>query len=235
MPPQLIPTSLSLEHYRLLFSDMRTITRFIINTVIVTVATMVLAGFVTLTAGYSFTLKFPGYKVAFWIVLLAAVVPGSALIIPRYLALRAVRLSTGLIAAVLPLTLWPWGILLARALMSQLTPAYIEEARMAGAGEWYILASIVTPMSTTVVALVIISQGLGILGDYLWQSIVLQFPSQQTMLVGLMTLLFDPAQRGLPMNLGLQMAIGTVLFVPLLIVFLIGHRWFLGDGKGLQL
>jgi len=206
-----------------------------LNTVIVTVATMVLAMFVTLSAGYSFTLKFPGHKIAFWIVLLSAVVPGTALIIPRYLALRAVHLSTGILAAIIPLTLWPWGILLTRALMFQIGPAFIEEARLSGAGEWHILASVVTPMSTTVIALVIISQGIGALGDYLWQSIVLQFPHQQTMLVGLMTLLFDPAQRGLPMNLGLQMAIGTVLFVPLLVVFLIGHRWFLGDGKGLQL
>ena len=235
MPPSLIPTSFTFFHYKYLLTQTEGILRMAMNTIMICVATIVGGIIVTLMAGFAFQSKWPGQKIVVGLFLLSSVLPLMVLIIPRYLLMRIVGIKGGFVAAVLPHIYSPVGILIARAWMIQTGPSFVEQARLQGAGELQVLWHVVVPMSMPVVGLQIIGLGIDVMGDFLWQMMTLPMPNQQTLLVGLMNSMAVLTGPGRPDPVGLHMAMGVVLLVPMVAVFLIGQKLFVSEGKGLVL
>lgn len=234
MPPTLIPRSMTTDNYRLLIEGCRLFGRWAANTALLSLAAGTGAVVVTILAGYAFAQRFPGHMVVFWMMIGSAVIPGMVLIIPRFLTLRVLHLPLGFLAAWLPLLYSPMAVLMCRAWVLQIGKEYIEQARLEGMGEWRIAATIIGPMSKPVIGMVLIFQGVGALQDYMWQALVLRWPEQQTLVVGLMEYLSQSMSPGQPDPAGMRMAMGVMLLIPTIIVFTVGHRWFVGEGKGLE-
>lgn len=234
MPPSLIPRGVTLEHYRRVLT-IPGFVRWMVNSVVLSAAAMTGAVAVTLMAGFAFQSKWPGQRVVMGLFLLSAVLPAMVLFIPRYLLMRTVGVSGGFLAALIPLVYTPSGILVCRAWMMQIGPTHCEEARLEGANEWQVLWHVAAPMTMPVIALMIIGQGMAALGDFLWQTMTLPYVQQQTMIVGLTNFITFFTGTGMPDPLGVQMAMGTVLMAPMLVVFVVGQRFFRDEGKGLTL
>jgi multiple sugar transport system permease protein len=124
---------------------------------------------------------------------------------------------------------WSTGIFLFRNYFKSIPSSIIESARIDGASEWTILTRIVLPLSKPIIGAAIVFLGMGALGDYLWQMLNLQTPESQTFLVGLMSTTINVY---VVKNIGYDLTVGTLLFLPYLLLFAISSRYFIGGLTG---
>ena len=103
-----------------------------------------------------------------------------------------------------------------------------ESARIDGASEWCILVQIVMPLALPVLTAIALFTAIGVLGDYVWQSLVFQFGDVQTLIVGMIKRAQEKAWPGdYNINpLGRQMAVGVILMIPLVTIFGIANKYF---------
>lgn len=226
MPPRWLPLHPSLESYATLFRYLRA--EWPLNTLIVTLSVVALTVLISCAAGYSFAFfKFPGKRLLWMVLLLGLMVPYISLILPKYAIIKDLHISGTLAAVILPLVFSPTYMYLARTYFETVPLSLLESARLEGAEETTVLTRIVMPVSKPIVSAIAVFSATSALSDFLWQMLVLQRPSRQTLLIGLV---FTIARRGggdLSANpVGKGLAMGCILLVPLMIVFIIGNRYF---------
>ena len=227
MPPKLYPTNPTLENYRILSGY--PLARWILNSIIVVLATAIISVLVSASAGFVFSAYEFRLKKPLWMLyLIGIMIPRITLYIPHYIIIKYLGISGTLLAVILPVCFNPIGLYLARNYFNTVPKSLIESARIDGATELQILKHIIIPISKPIITALALFSAIGSLGDYVWQSLVLQAPERQTLLVGLMRTITNFAQtpEGRINPLGRSMAIGTILFIPLLIIFLTANKYF---------
>jgi ABC-type glycerol-3-phosphate transport system permease component len=70
---------------------------------------------------------------------------------------------------------------------------------------------------------------MGALGDFVWQMLNLQTPESQTFLVGLMSTTLNVYTVK---NIGYDLTVGTLLFLPYLLLFAFSSRYFISGFTG---
>jgi len=226
MPPRIVPRSMTLSNYQWIASLHPG--RWVLNTVIVTALTTVLSVSVCVMAAYAFAFfRFP-LKRILWLALLSGLlIPRISSIIPLFVVMRRLGISGTLIAAVLPITVSPMAIYLARIYFESIPKALLESARMDGAHEWQILWLVVAPVSRPIVTALALFAAVGSMGDYLWQLLQLQRTNVQTLLVGLMRATMMGGGDDVQVNpIGRSLAVGIALLAPVLVVFFSASRYF---------
>lgn len=209
------------------------------NSVIVTLAITTIQMVTSAMAGYALAkYRFFGSNTILKGVLGAQMFPFFLLIIPIFFLLRYVPLAggndifgaggSGLLnsyaALILPFSVTWYGIFLMRQFFMNVPDEIIDAARMDGAGEFRIFATIVLPL---------VRPGLATLGIfvfiYQWNEVIWTMtvtrsaPELQTMPVGIYLL------RGAFINqstLSLQQAAVCVSIVPIMVVFLLLQRFY---------
>jgi ABC-type glycerol-3-phosphate transport system permease component len=122
---------------------------------------------------------------------------------------------------------------LARTYFETIPQSLLESARIDGATEFQVLGKIVFPISIPIITALSIFASVGALQDYIWQALVLQDPNKQTLLVGLMRYSMERGGGDLALNpIGRGLAVGTVLLLPLLVIFLLANRYFVSSIGG---
>lgn len=229
MPPAVIPIEFTIESYRRIFA-LNPIGRWVLNSVMIGSVTVVVAGLCAALAGYALaSYKFPGRQVIYWSFLAALMMPRLSLIIPQYVTIRKLGLAHGYFGAGLPLLFFPIGVVLFRLFMEALPKSIDDAARMDGASEWQTIVHIIIPLCGPALGLLAITKAFESFGDYLWQSLILTRQAEQTLIVGMVD---SMRRRGTQSGesvlnpIGIQLASGTILFLPMVVIFLIGQRWF---------
>jgi len=148
------------------------------------------------------------------------------MIIPRFVIVNKLGLS-GTMAVILMGIYWPMGMYLFRNYFSTVPTSFIENARLDGAKEWQIFWHIVLPICKPILGACMVFLGLGIMHDWVWQLLNLVDKLTQTFLVGLM---MSTQEMFIVKNHGYNLAVGTVLFIPPIIIFAFTSRYFV---KGL--
>jgi len=226
MPPDLFPKTVTAYNYiSMLKWDIATWT---MNTIIVFIGTVVLSVFVSCSGAYVFAFYRFKYKKFFWaLFLIGIMIPRISLLIPLYVIMRKLGISGSLLAVVLPTVLSPVGLYLARNYFETVPISLLESARLDGANEFIILRKIVMPVSIPIVTALAVFSGIGALQDYLWQSLVLQSEQNQTLLVGLLKSVMQRGGGDLNINpIGRSLAVGMVLLLPLLLIFILANKYF---------
>ncbi|RKR74452.1 carbohydrate ABC transporter permease [Frondihabitans australicus] len=113
---------------------------WLINTVVYSVTSAVLAAFFATAAGYAFAkYVFPGSKALFYSVLGAIMIPTTALAIPTFLLFSSAGLTDTPFAVVLPSLVSPFGVFLMSVYAADaVDTSLMEAARIDGAGEFRI-------------------------------------------------------------------------------------------------
>ena len=160
-------------------------------------------------------------------------IPRISMLIPLFVIIKDLKLSGSLIATILPNSISPMEMYLARNYFESIPKSIIESARIDGANEWQILKMIIIPVSKPIISVIALFSGVFALQDYIWQMLVLVDENKQTLLVGIMKLVM---RRGGDANLGVNpvgrsFAAGILLLFPLVVLFLIGNKYFI---EGLQ-
>ena len=227
MPPHLLPIHPTLANYAWLFR-FGMVGRWALNSCIV-VAIVVLASVaVSCMAGYAFAFYRFRFKKVLWLLLLAGImVPRISLIIPLFVTVRKIGISGTLLAAAAPTIFTPVGMYLARTYFEGMPASLLESARMDGATEWQVLWRVVAPVCKPIIATLGLLAAMGALGDYLWQMLQLHREELQTLLVGITRSTMKRGGEEMQVNpLGRAMAGGTLLLLPMLIVFGVANKYF---------
>ncbi|WP_224702350.1 carbohydrate ABC transporter permease [Devosia aquimaris] len=222
-PGAWLPRSFAnLDNFVTLFSERR-FGRYMINSLIVSAATVITNVLFATMAGYALAkLEFPGQKMVFGCVLAAMMVPYIALFVPQFFIVVQMGLVNTLTAVVLPMAVMPIGVFIMRQFANSVPDELLEAARLDGAGEFAIFFKIFLPLVGPAIATVAIITFLNSWNYFLWPLIVAQNQDTYTLPVGLAV----ASQAAKSTDYGLLLAGAIVVLLPVLILFLFLQKYF---------
>jgi multiple sugar transport system permease protein len=221
-PPHLIPTHVTFEHYRALFERLDLGRCLLNSTLLATTVTAVSLLFNSL-AGYAFAkLRFPGRSRLFGALLAALVIPAQVGMLPLFLELKALGLVNTYWGVIVPGLASIFGIFLIRQYALSIPDELLDAARVDGASELRIYASIVLPLCKPILITLAIFTFMGTWNDFMWPLIVLTDTSMYTLPVALANLSGEHV-----MDTELMMAGAVLTVLPVLVLFLALQRYYI--------
>ena len=224
-PPQLLPTEINFKNYEMLFT-LVPFGRYFVNTLVVTLFTVVGQLLITSLAAYGFArLNFIGRDTLFVIFLATMMVPYQVTLIPLFLivfGLGWVNTYTGLI---IPAISSVFGIFLLRQAFLGVPRDYQEAARIDGASEFRIYWRIFLPLNGPALATLAVFAFMGTWTDLLWPLLIARTPEMRTLELGLAY--FNSSTSAFsPTNWPLMMAASVIVMLPVLFVYIFAQRYF---------
>jgi multiple sugar transport system permease protein len=221
-PPPLLPARASLVNYRALFAQAG-MGGYLLNSLIVALGVTLTSVLFNVMAGYAFAkLRFAGREPLFRGLLAALVIPGQVAMLPLFLMLKQMGLVNSWAGVIVPGMAGVFGIFLVRQYALTLPDELLEAARIDGAGELRIFATIVLPLLQPVIVTLAMFAFLGSWNDFMWPLIVLADGELYTAPVALASLAREHVQDG-----ELMMAGSMVTILPVLAIFLCLQRYYL--------
>lgn len=150
-PPHIFVHNPTTDNFKNLFELSSTtgvpFVRYLFNSVIVTILTVILNLIITILGAYAFSKKrFRGKGLMFEINQLALMFVPTAVAISRYIVITKLQLMDNWLVHVLPLAAMPVGLFLVKQFTDQIPDALIEAAVIDGANELTVIFKIVTPL-----------------------------------------------------------------------------------------
>ncbi len=156
-PPTFFVKNPTLENFTKLIKFSRTagvpLSRYVFNSLIVTVLTVGLSLFFTTCAAFALSkIKFRGRDAMIQINQLAIMFVATAVLIPRYLVICKLGMIDTVWAHVLPLIAYPVALFLVKQFVEQVPDSLIEAAYMDGATDFQVYRKIIIPMIKPAIA-----------------------------------------------------------------------------------
>lgn len=226
-PEKLFPTSVTLDNYRSLFSQIPFF-RFLTNS-------FIFAGGVTLSsllldsmAGYAFAkLPFKGSSVLFILVLVTMMVPFQITMIPLYLIMNKFQILNTYAGLMLPRLANAFGIYFMRQSFLSIPNELMDAGRIDGVGETGIFFRIMIPVVVASLSTLGVFHFMYNWNDFLWPMLMTNTVEMQTLPVGLALFQGEHVMEHGPMFAGAVLSI-----VPILVIFLAAQKTFI---KGIAL
>lgn len=220
-PVWFAPTKYSLANYWEVWS-VADFGRFFLNSSLVAVAITLLQLLTSCMAGFAFArYDFPGRTVIFIIILATLMIPFQVLMIPLFIMMARLGLVDTYWGMIVPAIVSPFGIFLMRQFMLGIPRSLLEAARIDGAPEPLIFGSIMLPLCKPAIAALTIFTFLGSWDNFLWPLIVVNRKELWTLPVAMSRFTEQYISQT-----HLQMAGASVMFLPILVVFLLMQRNF---------
>jgi multiple sugar transport system permease protein len=202
------------------------------NSAFYCIAALAITLIISIPAGYALALtEFRGRRLLLATTLIVMLVPSTALVLPIFLELSAVRLIGNPLAAILPFSFFPFGVYLTYIYFSTaVSRDLLDAARIDGANELQVFAKIAMPLATPVIALVGFFNFTGNWNNYFLPYVTL--PGRKAPIqVGLAELLsnvpsFNPTNAASTTISLSALALATLIAIaPVMIVFLFAQRY----------
>lgn len=196
------------------------ISRYIVNSLIVTSVGVLLAVLFTALSAYGLSkLKFKGKDFLFELNTLALMFVPIAVQIPRYLVIARLGMLDTYWAQILPVIVMPVAMFLIKQFIDQTPNEIIESAKIDGASEMQVFFHIVLPVITPALATVGILAFQAIWNDTVSSTLYVDSESKRTLAFYLQTLV---STRGnIVAGQGLAAAASLIMFLPNFILFII--------------
>jgi multiple sugar transport system permease protein/raffinose/stachyose/melibiose transport system permease protein len=217
-----LPFPAHLDNYQLAWSA---ISPFLFNSVIYALAATLGTLAVSCLAAYAFArYAFPGRELLYYLVIILLMVPAILTLVPSFLLVKSLGLMDTRWALILPYIAigQVLSIYILRQFFAGLPEQVFEAARIDGASEFTIFGRIGLPLVRPTLVTIAILQVLMVWNDYLWPFVVIQSPSLQTLVVGLVSF-----QGRFYTNWGPLMAGYVLASLPLVVLFSMGMRAFI--------
>lgn len=221
VPPTWWPESPTLDNYRDLFQRLN-FPRFFANSVIVATAVTVGNMVFCTMLGYALAkLQFPGRRMLFGLVLSMLMIPTVATFVPLFVLVSNFGLANTFGGLILPFLAAPLGVFIMRQYILGLPDELLDAARIDGAGEFRILATVVVPLCGPPLATLGVLTFFAQWNNFLWPLVVAQTEDKYTLPVALA--LYAIGQNNA--RFGLLMAGAVVIIIPVLIIFAVLQRY----------
>ena len=196
--------------------------RWLANSVVIAVVSVVLTLVVNLCAGYAFAkLRFTGSRLLFALVIAGLMVPKEAMFVPLFLMFADTGQQNTYQGLFLPRIAFPLGVFIMTQFLSRVPSEYEEAARVDGAGRWRVFWSIMLPLARPAMASLAIFTFVLTWNDFLWPLVISTEREMFTVTTGLASLQSNFAAAT---EVGSLMARGLIGSLPLLILFLLFQR-----------
>ena len=196
--------------------------RWLINTVFMSVAAMVLTCGTAALAGYALAKKrFIGRAVLFSLIVCAMALPKQVILIPLLKEMSALKLYDSLWAVIFPTVGWPFGVFLMKQFSESIPGEILEATRIDGASEAKTFMTVVLPMVKPGIGALAIFTFINSWNDYFMQLVMLPSGNNFTMPLGIASL-----QAETSIDMGLLMAGAALASVPIIVVFLMFQKYF---------
>ncbi|NTX99425.1 carbohydrate ABC transporter permease [Deinococcus sp. JMULE3] len=235
---KILPKALSLRNYLEVFSGTTVpFWRLFLNSVIICILGVTFTTTLATLAAYPLArMRFPGRDLVFYSILILMVLPNEAGLIVNYITTIKLGLlaqtspladaARQYLAVVLPGAASIVGLFLLRQAYLGIPQELIEAARIDGARELTIWRRIMLPLATPTIAAFAILEFVAYWNSFLWARVMLPDKNMLPLSAGLLELsgTFSTNSRAV-------MAGAVITIIPILIVFLMGQKYFM---KGLE-
>ena len=219
--PLLPPSNPTLAAYELVLRN--DFLRYLTNSLIVTVVSVVVVLVVSLMASYYLVRSgTPLARTSLRVVLLGLAIPVQATIIPVYYLIIQLGLYDSLVALMLPAIAFaiPISVLIIVNFVRDIPAELFESMRADGAGDWRILWSLVTPLSRPALITVGVYEALQVWNGFLFPLVLTQSSSVRVLPLSLWTY-----QGQFAVNVPAVLAAVTLSALPVLAAFIVGRRY----------
>jgi len=193
---------------------------WMLNSTIVAVLVTVITVTISAMAGYAFSQTlFRGRAILFAITVASIMVPAQILIVPLFQQMQMFRMVDTFAGIVLPQVVAPVMVFILKKFFDGIPQELIDAARVDGAGPWRTFATVVLPLSRSILVAVAIFVFIGAWNNFLWPFIVTTDASLMTIPVGLATV-----EEAYGLQYARVMASAMIAALPLLIVFMFFQR-----------
>ena len=196
--------------------------RWLINTVFMSVSSMLITCLTAAMAGYVLAKKrFFGKTIVFSLVVCAMALPKQVILIPLVREMNALKLYDTIWAVIFPIVGWPFGVFLLKQFAEGIPTEMVEACRIDGASEWRTFTDVMFPMIKPGVGACAIFTFINSWNDYFMQLIMLTASKNLTISLGIATMQGESST-----DYGLLMAGAALASVPIIIVFLVFQKYF---------
>ena len=196
--------------------------RWLINTVFMSVGSMLITCLTAAMAGYALAKKrFVGRALIFSLIVCAMALPKQVILIPLVREMSSLHLYDTIWAVIFPIVGWPFGVFLLKQFSEGIPTEMVEACRIDGASEWRTFTDVMFPMIKPGVGACAIFTFINSWNDYFMQLIMLTSSKTLTISLGIATMQGESST-----DYGLLMAGAALASLPIIIVFLIFQKYF---------
>lgn len=227
----LIPKDITFENFveawnfPRVFDPNVTMGTFFMNTLITTAAITALGIIVDSMAGYAIARKeFPGKKLFTYATLATLMVPIYVTLVPQYLIIRRLEWINTYKALIVPFLASGMGIYLFRSYFLSIPIEMEECAKLDGASDMRIYATIMLPVAKPVIGTMAVLKSMWSWNQYIWPLVVVN-KLQMKMIQQSLTMF-----QGLNVTQWGYLCAGmTISILPLILLFLLMQKQFIGE------
>ena len=232
-PPRFLVTNPTFNNFTDLFSKLSTsgvpVSRYLFNSIIVTLITVIASIFISSAAAYALSKKrFKLKKTLFAINNVALMFVPIAVTIPRFLVIERLDLLNTFWVHILPVLALPVGLFLLKQFVDGIPDEVIEAAQIDGASDWRIYWRIILPMIQPALATIAILTFQAAWNNAEISTLYINNESLRTLAFYLTTLTATPAASTGAANVvagqGMAAAAALIMFLPNLVIFIILQR-----------
>lgn len=195
------------------------VSRYIFNSVVVTITTTVAMVITSAFCAYALAKhKFPGVNFVFSTIMLSLLFVPTVIQIPRFVVVQNLGIMNTYWGHVLPLIAMPVGVFLMKQFMDQVPDEIMEAAKIDGASEVRTFLQIVIPLVTPAVATIAIISFQSVWGNSETSQLFMQDESMKTLPYYMMSLTANLANS--VARQGAAAAGALIMFLPQLVIFL---------------
>lgn len=192
------------------------------NTLYIALFSIIGQMFISSLAAYSFAkINFKGKQVVFMLFLSSMMVPSQLTIIPRFMLFKTIGLYNNLWAIILPAFFGATSIFMLRQFYMGLPNDLIEAAKIDGAGHLRIFLHIMLPLTKAALMSLIILAFISSWNEYMAPLIFLVKKELYTVSQNIQWYMLDEFKEH-----NLTMAAATSAIVPVVILFIVGQKYF---------
>lgn len=221
--PVIVPSHPTAQNYVQAWQTVD-IERYFLNSVIVSIGTVVLVVAFAALAAFAFArYHFRFKEVIFYIFLASLAVPGLELVIPQYLLMDKLHLLNNLFGLVLlyaSINL-PFSIFLLRGFFEAVPRDLEESFELDGSGTLHVLTRLLMPLSLPALAVVALFAFNSAWDEFVIALTMISTPNHYTLPIGLALFIGEHTTTW-----GMFFAASVIATVPNVIVFVISQRWF---------
>lgn len=226
IPPAIFPNPLIFDNYTNVFSNIN-ITKFFLNSLFVALLTTVFQVIFSAFAGYAFArARFRGRDLLFFLFLLTMMIPPQVNIIPLFFLMRELGWVDTYQALILPGIFGGFGVFLMRQWFMSFSKEIEDAAKIDGCSVFGVFFKIALPLAVPAVATLGIFTFITAWNAFMWPLIVTNSPDVTTLPVALAQ--FKGSFREV-VRWGDLTACSVVLSLPVIVIFLLGKKYFIND------
>ncbi len=226
-PPSFLPNPWIWSNYTDILNNAYFL-RWILNALIYAGGATVLNVIFSAMAGYALArMNFPGKRLVFTATLAVMMIPLTITLIPKFLVANTLHINNTYLALLLPAMAQPFTVFIMVQFMKTLPKELEESARIDGASRWRTFYQIILPLVKPALTVVAILTFQGAWNDFQWPLVALGTQDMYTLPLGLF---FFKSAHYTQYNLLLAGSMFNI--VPMLLLFFIFQRYFMGGALG---